>query len=148
MRGFTLIELILIMAILGIVSVFSVPFLQSFQVSQDTITYSDTVIQFLRRAQQQAIAGQNSLGWGVFFDNSNRNIVLFQGDSYVTRDADYDIAVSYPAAFILSTDFSDEVVFSLYSGLPSVTGTVTFISQNGDTKRVSINSLGLIELNE
>ena len=148
MKGFTLIELIIVLAILSIVGALSVPFLQTFQVSQDAITYSNTVIQTLRRAQQQAIAGQTGTGWGVYFDNTNKQFILFRGDSFTTRDPEYDLVTSYPAGFTVATDFSDEVYFSLYSGLPSATGAVVVTSQNNQVKTVSINSLGLIELDE
>lgn len=144
--GFTLIELILVIAMLAIIGGMSVPFFQSFQVTSDLATYSDTVARTLRRAQAQARAGQNTNSWGVFFDTASNDITLFYGDDYATRDITFDQTESFASSFTLSTDFSDEIYFTIFSGDPSTTGSVTLTSQNNDTKTISINSLGVISI--
>lgn len=148
MRGFTLIELIIVLGILAAVAVLSLPFVQSFQVSSDLYTYVDTINRTLQRAQQQAIAGQESSSWGVYFDNPNKKFILFKGDNYASRDPDYDQETKYPAVFSISTDFGDEINFSLYSGSPSVVGTTTIISSNNETKYIVIKDSGLIQIND
>lgn len=146
MRGFTLIELLIVMAILAVAAALSVPFIQTFQVSSDLYTNLDTINQTLRRAQYQAMTGQNSAAWGVYFNTAGKNIVLFQGDSYAARDQSYDQATEYADIFSITTDFSDEIYFSLYSGQPSASGTVTIASPNNDSKDITINNFGLIQI--
>jgi len=146
MKGFSLIELILVLALVAIVSALTIPFVQSFQVSADLTTYSANIALTLQRAQQQAMAGQDDSSWGVYFDNSSRQFILFRGDSFAGRDQTYDQVTSYPEIFSLGTDFGSEISFAIFSGEPSASSTVTITSRNDGTKKIFINSLGLIQV--
>lgn len=144
MRGFTLIELILVIALMTVIGGMSVPFFQSFQVSTDLATYADTVNRTLRRAQAQAIAGQNTDSWGVYFDTSNNVVTLFIGEDYASRDQSFDQSETFTSGFTITTDFGDEVYFDIFSGNPSTAGAVTLTSDVNDEKIISVNSLGII----
>jgi len=146
MRGFTLIELLIVIGILAIVAVFSLPFLQTFQVSSDLNTHTNTLNQALRRAHLQAIAGQNNSNWGVYFDNPAKKFILFKGSDYSTRDQDYDIETEYPEIFNIATDFGNEIYFTQYSGQPSSAGTVTLSGPNNESEDISISNIGLIQI--
>lgn len=149
MKGFTLIELLVVFGILVVVAVFSVPFIQTFQVTSDIYTHSDSIVKTLRKAQQQAIAGQNSSDWGVYFDSLNNKFILFKGDDYATRDAEFDQETEYAQSFNISTNFGDEVYFSLYSGESSTVGTTTVTSFNvSEVKNIVIKSSGVIQIND
>ncbi|MFA5022374.1 MAG: type II secretion system protein [Patescibacteria group bacterium] len=147
MKGFTLIELIIVMGMLVIVATLSVPFFQSFQVSSDLYTHANTITKTLQRAQQQAITGQNNDAWGVYFDIAAKKIILFKGNNYASRQTDFDEIISYPQTFSVTTDFGNEIYFSLYSGQTAKTGTVNITSQNNQTRTIKIESNGLIQLN-
>ncbi|MDX9892841.1 MAG: prepilin-type N-terminal cleavage/methylation domain-containing protein [Patescibacteria group bacterium] len=147
-KGFTLVELLIVFAILGIVAVFSIPFIQSFQVSSDLYTQADTLTKTLRRARQQAIIGQNQAAWGVYFDNGNKEFILYQGTDFISRDSSFDTVFEYPPTFELSTDFGQEVNFRVFSGDASVSGTVILTSTNNQSSRININDSGLIEIND
>lgn len=146
MRGFTLIELILVVALMALIGGMSAPFFQSFQVSSDLYTYTDTITRTLRRAQVQSIAGQNANSWGVYFDTAANTITLFYGNSYAIRDQSYDEVTKVPNSFDFTTTFSDEIFFTIYSGSPSSVGSVTLTDQNGGSETVTINTLGLIDV--
>ena len=147
MKGFTLIELLIVIGILAIVAVFSLPFLQTFQVSSDLNTYVNTIQKTLRRAQHQSIAGQYNSSWGVYFDNGTKVFVLFKGDDYAVRDQEFDQPTDYPEIFNITTDFGDEIYFTQYNGQPSAVGTVTMTNPNNESKIISIDSFGLIQIN-
>ena len=146
--GFTLIELIIVIGIIGLVAAFSVPFIQTFQTSSDLDTNTNTILKTLQRAQQQAINGQNSSAWGVYFDNGNKKIILFKGSSYSGRDTEYDQEEEYAEIFNVSADFGDEVYFNLFSGTPSVSGTTTIAGVGQDIRYIIIKDFGLVEINE
>lgn len=148
MRGFTLIELIIVLGILVVVSALAIPFTQTFRVSSDLNTHTNTILQTLQRAQQLAITGQNSSAWGVYFDDNNKKFVMFKGIDYATRDTEYDQESDYADIFIVNTDFGGEIYFALFSGTPSVSGTTTITSVNNDIQYITIKNFGLIELNE
>ena len=148
MRGFTLIELIIVLGILVVVSALSIPFIQTFQVSSDLYTHTNTLVKTLRRAQHQAVTGLNDSSWGVYFANGNKKFVLFKGEDYITRDQSYDQETDYPEIFNITTDFGSEIYFSLYSGQPSTVGLVTITSPNNKSKTISIANSGLIQIDE
>ncbi|MFA6382383.1 MAG: prepilin-type N-terminal cleavage/methylation domain-containing protein [Candidatus Buchananbacteria bacterium] len=147
MKGFTLIELILVILVMTLIAAFSMPFFQSFQISSDLNTEANTIVQALRRVQQQAIIGQNNSAWGVYFNSAGKNILLFKGASYAGRDQEYDQSIDYQPDFSLATNFGSEINFAIYTGKPSVNGMATITSQNNESKNISIDSFGLIQIN-
>lgn len=147
-KGFTLVELLIVIAIVTIVAGLSVPFIQSFQTSTDLYTHAVTINRNLRRAQQQAIAGQNASAWGVYFDTAGNDITLYQGTDYLSRNQDYDFVTSFPPRFFLSNDFTDDINFAAYSGRPNSIGTATIASQNNESFTISVNNAGVIQIDE
>ncbi|MFA6410427.1 MAG: prepilin-type N-terminal cleavage/methylation domain-containing protein [Candidatus Buchananbacteria bacterium] len=146
MKGFTLIELLLVIGMMAIVAGMSVPFFQTFQVSSDLYTNTNTIVKTLDRARQQAISGQNNSDWGVYFANDVKKVILFKGSNYASRQVDYDQEIVYSKPFNLTADFGSEVSFSVYSGKASKTGTISLSSQNNETKKIIIKDLGLIQI--
>ena len=145
MRGFTLVELLLVMAIVALVGALSVPMLQTTQVSADLTSSTQKLISTLRRAQWQATTEQEADSWGVYFDNGVKSFILFKGVNYAGRDQTADQVFSWPATFTLSTDFGNEIIFNLASGQPTASGTVELTSGNNQTKAILINSYGKIQ---
>ncbi len=144
-KGFTLIELSLVIAIIAMVSVLSIPFIQIFQTSSDLYTYTDTTAKTLRRARHQAVSGKSGSDWGVYFNNVEKKIIFFKGNNYSSRDTSYDQNEKYPDVFDITTDFGDEIYFSINSGLPSSYGTVfIYSSASSESKNIQITNLGLI----
>ena len=79
MKAFTLIELLIVIAIVMILGALSVPFFQSFQVSSELYTFTDEVTRMLRYVQASAISGQSDGSWGIKFDEASRmdsNLVI------------------------------------------------------------------------
>lgn len=143
--GFTLIELLIVVAIIGLLAGLSIPFAQSMLVSSDLATEVDAIAASLRRAQQQAMDGLASGGWGVHFEPSQRQYTLFQGATYASRDSSFDQTEDFTATFALTTDFGADLIFTATIGLPSASGTVSF-SGGGQTGKVQVNSQGRIEI--
>lgn len=146
MRGFTLIELILVIAIIAIVGAFSLPFAQSFQTTADLQTYADDMRQSFRRAQQLANSGVRSDDWGMYIDTVGNSMTLFKGSSYAGRDTDFDLITEFPESFSLTNNFSDEIVFTQFSGLPSQSGTATITDFLTSTNiGITVRGNGIIE---
>lgn len=139
--GFTLIEVLLSVALLTVLAGFSLPVYRSFQIRNDLDIASNTVVQSLYRAQilSQAVSGDSS--WGVYVGIGE--IVIFQGDTYVTRDSDWDEVFDVPTSITPSGIAS--VVFDKLTGLPQSTGSIILDSNTNETKTITINSQGMVE---
>lgn len=138
--GFTLIEVLLSVVIIGALAGLSVPVYQSFQVKNDLEIGADTVAQALRRAQILAQASEGDSMWGVKVQSGT--VILFKGTSFAARDTAADEATSLVPTIVPSGN--TEFVFSKMSGLPSLAGNLTLTSANGDIRNLTINPKGFV----
>src|SRR3989338_11284164 len=129
--GFTLVELLIVIAIFTVIAAFSIPFAQTLQSSSDAKTHADVVLTMLRRAHDLSVTGRNASGWGVYFDSGTASVILYRGNSYVARDTAFDEIYSLPPTLTVSPSFGSDVSFGAYSGLPTTAGTVTISGQTG-----------------
>jgi prepilin-type N-terminal cleavage/methylation domain-containing protein len=75
-KGFTLIEVLLVISILGILAGLSIPFLINFKNSQDFDNTVDQMISVLRKAQEKSISAEKDSFWGVNFSQPFRYILF------------------------------------------------------------------------
>ncbi|HLD21098.1 MAG TPA: type II secretion system protein [Patescibacteria group bacterium] len=122
--GFTVIELLIVMAILALLLA-SVPFaMTSFQESRSMDTAVQSTMQSLRRAQvlSQAVDGDET--WGVYLQSGS--VIVFQGASYVARDSAFDEVLEFSDSIQVSG--VTEVIFEKLTGEPNATGDILFES--------------------
>ena len=138
--GFTLLEVLLSVAIIGLIAGLGTPIYQSFQVRNDLDVATNTVAGSLRRAQvlSQAVDGDTS--WGLYVQSGA--ITLFQGLSYVSRDASFDEVFDLPRS--ITPSGISEIVYNKFTGEPKTIGTVTLTSNANETRNVTINEKGTI----
>jgi prepilin-type N-terminal cleavage/methylation domain-containing protein len=138
-RGFTLIEVLLSVAIMGLLAGLSIPIYQSFLNRNDLSNNTEAVASSLRRAQTYARASKEDSTWGVKVQSGV--ITLFKGSSYASRSSGLDETVTLPGNVTASG--MDELYFSKLYGVPNTTGTITLTSNN-ETKTVTLNAKGLV----
>lgn len=138
-RGFTLLELLLSVAIISLLAGLSLPVYRTLLSKNDLDIAAVTIAQSARRAQvlSQAVDGDTS--WGVKVQTGS--IVIFKGASYAARDINFDETFDVPTSIGVSG--TGEYVFAKMTGLPQSTGTVTLTSES-DTRTVSINAKGMV----
>lgn len=139
MRGFTFVELLLVITIIALLLALTVPLGISFYKRQQLDVATEGVIQALRRAQLKAVS-QADYNFGVYVGSGQTGqYVLFRGDSYGTHDDKeiFDISES------ISFSGLSEVVFSRLEGIPSITGDIVLTSDS-DTRLININERGRI----
>lgn len=141
LSGFTLPEMLLSVAILGMLVMMTVPVFQSVQVQDDLSLAIAQTGQSWRRAQTLSIASQGDSSWGVYVQTGS--ITVFKGTSYVLRDSDFDEVFDLSAT--ISFSGPDEVVFAQLTGEPSSAGTLTFTGVNNQEFSVLINEKGMVE---
>lgn len=137
--GFTLIELILVIAISAIIISTSVFSYNNYQNKNDLIITRSIVAQSLRRAQilSQSVEGDSQ--WG--FHITSGTIYVFKGDSFAGRNTAFD--ETYKISNNIKISGLQEVVFAKLSGQPQSTGNINISSQN-ENQAITINSKGIV----
>ena len=141
MKGLTLSEILIVVAIIAILISFTLPLGLDFYRSQQLETQSQGVIQALRRAQLKAMSVEDDSRFGVYLTNDN--YTLFKGSSYLTRDVNFDEVFDLP--MIINVSGLTEVVFFKLEGKPNVTGNI-ILSSNEDMRTIHINEVGRVNL--
>ncbi|MBN2197711.1 prepilin-type N-terminal cleavage/methylation domain-containing protein [Candidatus Wolfebacteria bacterium] len=149
-KGFSLIELIISIAILAIVS--SVGFINiiNYKNRQTLVSNAREIVTILRNAQDRSLSQEGGSRWGVYFENPVEGVgffELFQGSSYSSN------AVSLKSSLASSVQFdiplagsSSTVVFSPVTGLPDkvLDIEISLIGKPSVSSTISVNSAGKI----
>ena len=137
--GFTLFELAITFAIglilAGAAVIISVNFIKNRQIEMAR----ETLVSYLRAAEQRALASEGNVAHGVSMTGDN--LTLFRGASYAARLTAYDTILPYPSYITVSG--ISEVVFAKQTGTPSSSGTMT-ISNGLRSAVITIYSTGSI----
>lgn len=138
-KGFTLIELVIAMALMAAFVLFGVPF--GVEAYQDYVLTSTTrdLVSVLRRAQTLAATNTGASAYGVAF--SSDHVVLFKGSSYPARDPAFDEAHTLsPALRVVALP---EIVFAPLSGAPAAASTVV-VTSGLRVQTIEVNPHGVV----
>ncbi|HSX00905.1 MAG TPA: type II secretion system protein [Candidatus Saccharimonas sp.] len=153
--GFTLIEVLVVMAILAIVIGVAMVNLVRPQTQGDLVGVTQTLVADLKDQQAKAMAGDAGTGSTAAAQGvrvASGGYTLFRGSSYDGGDPD-NAVVSPVSSISLSSTFSGgEVVFEAgsgeISGWSSGTDTITITNTvSSDSKTLTINRYGAITVN-
>lgn len=140
MKAFTLIEILLSIAILAIVFMFSAPVYQSLQNRNDLDIAVNTIAQSYRRSQLLAQSVDGDTSWGVMLQSGQ--ITIFKGNTYVGRDPNFDENIEMPTAIAITGN--TETVFAKFTGLPQAASTLTLTSSsNNESRIITLNAKGI-----
>lgn len=140
-RGFSLIEMLLSVTIIGVLVGLSLPVYRSFQSSNDLDLTTQSVAEMLRRAQIYARGMKSDSQWGVRVVAGNA--VLFKGASYASRDATFDETMTIAPA--VSVGGLTDILFTKLTAAPSTTGNITLTDTNiNDTRTITLNAKGMV----
>lgn len=139
-KGFTLLEILLSVALMAVFAAVSMTVYQAFQERNELDIAAVTTTQTLRRAQMLSQAVDGDTNWGVKIQSGS--ITLFKGTSFASRDSSYDEVFDVPTNIIPSG--VSEIVYAKFTGLPQSTGTITFTSSTNEVRNITINSKGTV----
>lgn len=139
--GFTLIEMLLVIAVITIIAGISIPIYQSFQVRNDLDIGTVSIAHSLRRAQVLSQAVDGDTTWGISITSGS--LTLFKGTSYAARDSTYDELFTIPTS--ITPSGVSEIVFAKFTGLPLTAGTITLTSNANETRTITINAKGMVD---
>lgn len=136
--GITLIEILLVIAIIAILGASTTPFLSSFLTRNSHEIAVSRVLGAFRKAQGYSMVQKDGDVWGVCV--SGQVVKLYRGSC---GSPSYE--ENYTAPDIISVTGFTDISFSADRGEPSVFGTIT-ISSSLDSDSVVINQGGGISL--
>ncbi len=154
-NGFTLVELLVVVSIFLILIATAVPVYGNLQVRTQLNESVSQAIQAIRIAREQSRAGYNDSQHGVYFEMnvaSKDRFILYQGESYATRNSDYDIiteldsSISIVNSSFLLTSGDIDINFSKNLALPNNTGSMALVHIVDGSAFITLNSLGMVEL--
>ena len=138
-KGFTLIELIIVIALISILGFLSTGFYSRFYNQNAVGVVADELTQELRKAQIYAMTGKQNVNWGVH--NNTTSIILFQGSTFAGRNTAFDETFTVNSNIAI-TGLTD-LIFSRMTGTPSATPTIIISSAN-NTMTITVNSQGVV----
>lgn len=138
--GFTLIETILVVALIGIITAVGSPLFSGSLQSSDLDTAESTLVANLVHARSASMAVEGDSSWGVYV--ATGAVTMFKGSSHALRDTDFDQTGSLPGTVTLTGD--NEVVFNKLTGNTTITEFV-LTGSNNQVKNININSKGMID---
>ncbi len=152
--GFTLVELLVVLAVFLILIAISLPALRVFQSNSDVEAVAGGILEELRLAQNKTMASEGASQYGVYFDTSTlpNKYILFKGGSYSLRSVGFDEINNIPSG--VNVDAIDlwgghEVVFERITGHAQASSSFGFISlksDNNSIQTVYIDNSGLATL--
>gem|GEM_PF-911677 len=145
-QGFTLIEMLIVVAILATVLSIGLPVASRYQIDSQINETTSLLIENLRLAAQDSQSGWKDAGYGLKF--LPNQYVIYQGDNYASRQVNFDRVVPLLSSLKIELSISpllDEIPFNR-RGLAQSNGTITITHQSGSSKSLIINNLGTITL--
>lgn len=146
-NGFTLIEVLITLGLIAIVAVIvSVVDINNFR-GDSFRTEVSTIGTALQTARANSFNNINQKKHGVAFNPAGINgYVIFEGDTYASRDVTKDVVLSPSYSISFSPSSPSEVVFSQLSGDANYNGDITLTdTQRGVSSKININNEGKIE---
>lgn len=138
--GFTLLELLLSVTIIGLLAGLSIPVYESFARRNDLDLAAQNITSAMRRAETYARAENYDSTWGVKFQTGS--VTLYRGTSYSTRTTGFDEVLAVPGSISMSG--LDDIQFAKMTGAPAATGTLTLTSTTNDSRTITLNAKGMV----
>lgn len=138
--GFSLAEVLLVVAMVGFLTGIGAPVYQTLQVSNELDVATNTLVQDLYRAQSASRNVSQDNSWGVAING--QTITLFRGASYASRNSAFDDNYTLPSSIAMTG--STAIVYDKLTGWPQATGSFN-LTGGGKTRTVSVNARGMVE---
>ena len=138
-KGFTLLELVLSIALFAILAGATAAVYYGFQVRNDLQNATALFAQSARKAQLKAQAMESDASWGVAVQP--QSITIFKGASFASRDASFDEV--FEISLAVAPSGKQEFIFDKMTGSIQEPGTLTLATANS-AQDILINEKGIV----
>lgn len=153
LRGFTVIELIIVIAIAILLASAAAPVYSSLQIKSQLIETKAQLVQDLRLARENSISRSGNSAHGVFLNLSilPNTYTVYQGPSYSSRIVPSDRLIALDDVVLVKNvdlnliEGNIDINFSGGLGRPNNIGSFNLVHSVSGTSTININSLGKIE---
>lgn len=149
MKGFTFIEIVIVLAIIFIILTITMVSLGNFKENQYLKNNVNESVSLINQARSRTLSSEDFSQYGIHFESNQ--IVLFKGTSYIVGDSN-NIILSLSGFIEISMISLDgggpDLVFQKLNGKTDQFGSVVFRVKNdfSKTKTIIIKITGLVEI--
>lgn len=147
-NGFTLIEIVIVLSILGLILAMVILGFSNFFATQKFDQLNEDIVSFIRKAREKTIASEGSFSYGVHV--AENRLVIFRAPIYTESDPNNEIYIFPNDFFVSSTALQggvSNITFQRLSGATASHGTITIQKRNDASiqKTVRIYETGIVE---
>ncbi len=148
MKGVTIIEIIIAVAILAVITAFTLIALNTFRENQSLKNVVNETVSLINQARSKTLSSQDFSQFGVHFESSRA--VLFKGTIFSEPNAD-NIVLTLPSSIEISSISLNgggaNLIFQKLTGKTGEFGAIVFRVKNdiAKTKTIDIKNTGIID---
>lgn len=137
-RGYSYIQMLLVIALLAILAAVASPYYLSWQQRQQIRSTSSMLLADLRYVQSRAMQREQDTTWGITIDDNAKEYIL-------TGSANQTI--TYPDHIVVAASPASEIEFAGLTGIPTNSSTIMISSTSLPSAQhtITINDEGVIE---
>jgi prepilin-type N-terminal cleavage/methylation domain-containing protein len=138
-RGFTVVELLVVIVILAIISTVSWVALANYRENQTLLSTTEVIVSSLSEARSQSVSAVNDEVHGVHF--TSNSLTLFEGSQYSPSNPKNSVTVFNSSVSVSTsglTSSSSDIVFEKITGRGSASGQIVVFSVASSTKNFVI----------
>ncbi|MEK7555795.1 MAG: GspH/FimT family pseudopilin [Patescibacteria group bacterium] len=148
-KGITVVELVIVIAVIGVLSLVVFSPLARFRDSQVLVSTAEQVISLLYKARTDTIASKDAAQYGVHFEVGRA--VLFKGATFTepnSNNKELALPLLVRASTISLSGGGTDIVFDRLVGTTAQSGTIVLTLRNNasSTRTIAIGQTGTVEL--
>ena len=145
-KGFTVIEILIVISVLGLLSLITLGFFVDYRRSQGTTQDVELISSLLYKARSDAVSSNGSSDYGVHFASSTAT--TFKGTTYNALDVNnqtFSLTSGNFLSIISLTSGGRDVVFNKLTGEAIQSGSLTLTDPDGGVKVITVYPTGLVQ---